>query len=107
MIPHSLDEATLASLRDRVVAVDGVRRAWIVRKAMVHFPERPLYVLGFSCTPWWSWTSQSRIDAVLRRLLDQAQLPGEGFFVCADGNGKLIAADSAASRARDCCNGRA
>jgi Zn-dependent protease with chaperone function len=44
-IPHGLNAEQLAEVR-RQVAVPGVKRAYVLRKRMVHFPDDPCYVIG-------------------------------------------------------------
>jgi tetratricopeptide (TPR) repeat protein len=74
--PHGLDAAAVARLAAALRSA-GARRAWVVRKRVVHFPERPLYVIGFEAVPWWRWTSESRIAQVQERIAHADGLPGE------------------------------
>lgn len=74
--PHGLD----AAARDRLAGAlraAGARRAWIVRKRLVHFPERALFVIGFEVGSWWQWTSEARITEVQQRIARSSDLPGE------------------------------
>jgi hypothetical protein len=51
-LAHGLDAATLESLVARLRNIQGLSRAYLVRKRVTHRPEVPLYVLGFSNDSW-------------------------------------------------------
>jgi Zn-dependent protease with chaperone function len=46
-LPHGLDEAQVAGVRE-AVAIPGVRAAYVVRKDVHHFPEKPCYVVALA-----------------------------------------------------------
>jgi Zn-dependent protease with chaperone function len=74
--PHGLDAARVRELATALRGL-GARRAWLVRKRVVQFPERPLYVLGFSATPWWRLKRDEQLAAIQRRIIDSGALPGD------------------------------
>ncbi len=47
-LPHGLGVAERQKIASFMAATPGVQRAYLVRKSLVHFPEKPLYVLAVS-----------------------------------------------------------
>lgn len=84
--PHGLDQEKLAEVRAQLRAIRGLRKAYLLRKRLDLFPEQPLYVLGFSCTPWWSLHRRKREAVVGQRIVDELRLPGELFCLSVDGD---------------------
>ena len=84
--PHGLDQEQLAALRAQLRAMPGLRRVYLLRKRVALFPERPLFVLGYSCTRWWGLYRRKKVDAIGQRLVDEIQLPGEVFVLSTDGD---------------------
>ncbi|HCL42259.1 MAG TPA: hypothetical protein DHW73_12905, partial [Pseudomonas sp.] len=76
----------LAALRAQLRAMPGLRRVYLLRKRVALFPERPLFVLGYSCTRWWGLYRRKKVDAIGQRLVDEVQLPGEVFVLSTDGD---------------------
>jgi Zn-dependent protease with chaperone function len=69
MLPHGLDEASMTALGQSLAQVGGVKRAWLVRKALKFQPERPLYVLGvLSDAPWWKRAAQNAEKELTARI---------------------------------------
>ena len=76
-VHHGLTHDQLVPLR-RVLAVDNAcAEAWLVRKTLVHFPERPLFVLCVRCkAQGWGFDKVDRHHALTRRLVPLVELPG-------------------------------
>jgi len=83
---HGLSEAALAELRRQLQQIRGLRKAYLVRKRVKYFPERPLYVLGYCVTPWWSWHLKKRAEDVQRQIGEQVTVPGETLIVNLEGD---------------------
>ena len=79
-LPHGLDAAVLETLVARLRQIEGLRRAYLVRKRVTYRPDVPLYVLGFSATSL-GFTGNARTLAVMQQLRDQVQLPGETLII--------------------------
>ena len=78
---HGLTAEQLGKLRHELMACDGVWRAYLVRKQVRHFPEKPLYVLAL--VP--SVTARPNLaESVGNRI----EFPGETFLVVLSGDGK-------------------
>lgn len=75
-LPHGLDEDALAELRAQV-ALPGVKTAYLVRKEVAHFPEKPVFVLAL--VPGWSANQLvpgNSSQRLVERVIERVQLPG-------------------------------
>jgi len=86
--PHSLGEAQLSHLREQLAGIDGVRKAYFVRKRVRHLSHHPVYVLGFSTTGPLRLHNKRRAADVQQRILDEVAFPGETIVVCVDGDNR-------------------
>jgi Zn-dependent protease with chaperone function len=81
-LPHELSEAELVPIRAAVAAAEDVAEAYLVRKAVTHMPEVPLYVLGVTMRlPWYRYRSQTKEHDLVERLAKEVPLPGQWFVV--------------------------
>lgn len=83
---HELDCAALEALRASLRAVPGLHRAYLVKKRLQHFSERPCYVLGFSVTRFWQMLNQKRIEVARDKIRQDVSFPGETIIICIDGD---------------------
>jgi Zn-dependent protease with chaperone function len=51
--PHGLEAAQIDELRAQLGGIATVGKAYLLRKRVQHFPNRPLLVLAFTIKPWW------------------------------------------------------
>jgi Zn-dependent protease with chaperone function len=77
--PHGVSEAVLEKLATQLHGYPRVKEAWLVRKTVKHFPERPLYVLGVQFGGGYS--SAETDKALIAKLSQELDLPGEAFVV--------------------------
>ncbi len=78
---HGLSAEALTMLSRELFLCDGVWRAYLVRKQVRHFPEKPLYLLGLV-------PSVTARPNLVQRVSEQIHLPGETFVIVLQGNGK-------------------
>ncbi len=83
---HGLPEEVIAEVRASLKSIRGLRKVYLLRKRLNLFPEQPLYVLGFSCTPWWGIYRRKREAGIGQRIVDELNLPGEIFCLSIDGD---------------------
>ncbi len=82
LLPHELPEAELASIRALLVAAEDVGEAYIVRKAVRHMPEVPLYIVGVKMRlPWYRYRSESKEQRLIARLAKELPVPGQWLVV--------------------------
>jgi Zn-dependent protease with chaperone function len=75
-LEHGLPAEALQSLVAGLQGVAGVRAAWLVRKQVEHWPDKPLYVLGVEIK-----ASGSAARSVMTRLRSGLNYPGETVIV--------------------------
>ncbi|MDX1933795.1 MAG: M48 family metallopeptidase [Capsulimonadales bacterium] len=85
-LPHGVDENVLTALRQILLRFPDVDEAYLVRKAVVHFPEKPLYVFGVTLTHEWRRLNRDNEamhlqNALFTTISEENTLPGEGFIV--------------------------
>lgn len=83
---HGLPDAAIADLRRQLRQIRGLRKAYLVRKHVQHFPDRPLYVLGHKVTAWWSLHSKKRAAEVQRQIVENVKFPGETLIINVEGD---------------------
>ena len=68
-LEHGLDEATIADLARQLNAIPQIKEAYLVRKELALFSEKPLYVLGVTLTGYWkSVNAETDTINVLRQM---------------------------------------
>jgi tetratricopeptide (TPR) repeat protein len=85
-LPHDLGRQALDAVRRQLATRPEIRRAFLVRKQVRHFPERPLFVLGVERRlPWYGGRLQRDNLALQNRLARELELPGEWFVLVLNG----------------------
>jgi Zn-dependent protease with chaperone function len=89
-VEHGLDAAAVAAVREELVQVGGVKRAFLVRKRVVGEAAAP-YVLGIvSDAPWWRLATDRSESALAARVSERFRLPGEVVIVALRMNSALL-----------------
>lgn len=83
---HGLEPEALADLRAQLATIPGLRRVYLARKRVKHFPDRPCFVLGFSVTPFYLPYRKKRAQRVMELLQEELRTPGETLLLCVDGS---------------------
>jgi hypothetical protein len=86
--PHGLDDAQIAALRAKLRAIPGIYRAYLVRKHVEQFADRPLLVLGFTTKPWWQQHNAQRAQRIEDEIAKSVPLPHEGRIVCVEASNR-------------------
>lgn len=73
-LPHGLDDARLAEVSAQL-AVPGVKRAYLVRKRVVHLPEEPCFVIAV-VPGWRTGLPGSGSQRLVERVIQGVTLPG-------------------------------
>lgn len=82
LLPHELSETQLQVLRHEVAKPEyGIGQAWLVRKQLQHFTNKPLYVLLIAPRPDNKLRDQEATGRWVQELAAKLQLPGEGFVI--------------------------
>ena len=79
--PHGLDEEQITKLRDHLRRYTGLKLAYLVRKNVTLFPQRPAYVLGIIPQgAWFSFKSDGSGTTLINEIAQTVPLP-EGTWV--------------------------
>ena len=71
-----------AQLREKLLTVSEIQRAYLARKDVEYYPERPYYVLALVLRqPWYRLRSRARDRAVVNRVAHEVPLPGQGYII--------------------------
>jgi hypothetical protein len=91
-VPHELTDEQLAPLRALLASIPAVGAAWLIRKKLRYFPNRPQFVLCVrgTATRWWSNNSEQETDLV-RRLVPKVELPGQVLVISRHGSFAALA----------------
>ncbi|MCI0673933.1 MAG: M48 family metalloprotease, partial [Myxococcaceae bacterium] len=76
--PHGVAEEALQALAAQLHGHARVQEAWLVRKVVAHFPEKPLFVLGLHLG---KEPAQGADSQLVSELSGALHLPGEAFVV--------------------------
>jgi hypothetical protein len=86
-VAHELTEAQVDHLRKRLSSHPDCGAAWLVRKKLRYFPNRPLFVLCVRRKSARRWLSQPDRDReMVRRLSPTIELPGQVLVVARYGS---------------------
>lgn len=75
LLPHSLDAAQIADLRDQLAGHKEIAAAYLARKQLQHFPEKPFYLLALVTDTGW-WGAEEKESELVEHLLKWLRFPG-------------------------------
>jgi Zn-dependent protease with chaperone function len=85
-LPHGLTEEQVGSLTALLASQPDCTSAWLVRKELRHFPNRPLFVLCVRATESrWGFRSPERDRQLVTRLIPRVELPGQVLVIAREG----------------------
>ena len=85
LVAHQLSRDELSDLTAQLRAIPDLTRAYLARKVTRHFPERPMYVLGFKSGRWWQLYDAARGHALTHRIRQEVRFPGDALIVNIEG----------------------
>ncbi len=88
-VSHDLNAETLEAMRAVFADCPQIDCVYLARKTLEHFPEMPLYVIGFRNRRF--QRSEKKIQAVQQRLVNELQCPGEFFVLSITGDNAPVA----------------
>jgi Zn-dependent protease with chaperone function len=80
--PHGLDPVVVARLVGQLQALPGLGKAWLVRKTVRHFPDRPKWILVVAPrgVPGWFGADKKAVGLV-NELARDVEFPGDAMIV--------------------------
>jgi hypothetical protein len=80
--PHGLPAETVERLREQLARIDRVGAAYLARKVVSLFPEKPFYVLAVRPrVAWYQFRSEVKDAKLSNQLASQIQWPGEALVI--------------------------
>jgi Zn-dependent protease with chaperone function len=87
LLPHGLTAEQVEALRAQLRQYERVKAAYVARKYVEHFTNKPVYVLAVETETRWYKRGSAEADAALLMTFSQRmEMPGESFFVILNSN---------------------
>jgi Zn-dependent protease with chaperone function len=86
---HEIEPVVLDDLRAQLKKVQGLRRVYLVRKLTTHFPERPLYAVGFK-VGLLRFYSTPRVEQIKQQLATDIRWPADTLILHVEGRNRLL-----------------
>jgi Zn-dependent protease with chaperone function len=87
LLAHGLGAEEVEGLRAQLRKYDWIKVAYLARKHVEHFTNKPVYVLAVETEARWYQTRAAEADAeLLQTLTRRMEMPGESFFVILNRN---------------------
>ncbi|MBD2502052.1 tetratricopeptide repeat protein [Anabaena azotica] len=89
-LSHNLPESEVNKLRQQLSRYPQITTAYLTRKVVQFFPEKPLYVLGVvRKNNFWQFASESANSELANTLSQNIEFPYPAFFVVLNNNPKI------------------
>lgn len=83
--PHELSADNLEKLLAPLRAIPKLRKVYLVKKRVRFFPERPLYVMGYTIAAFWPWRHRELAKKIAAQIAETVSFPGQALFLCITG----------------------
>ncbi len=91
-VPHKLSASEVTKMRQQLYNYPEVKIGYLVQKVVKYFPEKPFYVLGVERRRGWLEVDSDRNDnALINRLANEVQFPGNAYIIILNNNTNNIA----------------
>ncbi len=85
--PHGLDDATIEALRAQLRTIEpAIRRAYLVKKRVLHLPRQVCYVLGFTITGTFRLHDAKKAALVSQTISQTLKFPAETMIFNVEGS---------------------
>ena len=82
LLRHTLTPEQVELIRAQIARISDVKAAYLARKEVEHFPDKPLHVLGLvAATPWYKFRTATADSDLLRTAISTIEFPAETFIV--------------------------
>jgi len=89
-LAHNLPESEIDKLRQQLSRYPQITTAYLTRKVVQFFPEKPLYVLGVvRKNSFWNFEAESANSELANTLSQNIEFPYPAFFVVLNNNPKI------------------
>ena len=87
---HGLPQDVIDALKKQIQSVPELRKGYLVKKRVKNFPERPLYIFGFTIARFLRRHNDQRAAAVREQIAKAIQFPGETIIFPVQGSNFLF-----------------
>lgn len=82
---HELSAENLEKLLAPLRAISKLRKVYLVKKRVRFFPERPLYVMGYTVAAFWPWQHRKLAKKIAAQIAETVSFPDQALFLCITG----------------------
>jgi hypothetical protein len=89
---HKLPNSEVKKMWVQLSKYDEVKEAYLVKKVVKYFPEKPFYIMGVERHRGWLKLDSDRHDnQLIDRLANKVQFPGNSYIIILNNNTNNIA----------------
>jgi Zn-dependent protease with chaperone function len=82
LMPHGLNAQELPKIQNQLRQYSEIKEAYLVRKQVDHFPDNPVFLLGYTVKRPWHTLNNERFDnLLLRKLANEFDFDYETYMV--------------------------
>lgn len=93
-LPHGLPAETVIALREKLAMHPDVDEAYLVCKEVIHFPEKPMHLLGVTLKGEWKRLNRdqdaAKLVSNLIESIEPVEMPGDSYVVVMAGETKWL-----------------
>ncbi|MBE9224247.1 M48 family metalloprotease [Phormidium sp. LEGE 05292] len=81
-IPHNLPDKEITLIYQQLSRYPEIKQAYLVRKKVTYFPEKPFYVLGITQQKaWYKWHISDQDQKLLNKIISEVEFPGQAYII--------------------------
>jgi Zn-dependent protease with chaperone function len=81
-MPHELNAQELSNIQDQLRQHPEIKEAYLVQKQVAHFPERPVFLLGYTVRrPWYTLNNERFDNLLLRKLANELHFDYDTYMI--------------------------
>ncbi|MFB2897955.1 M48 family metalloprotease [Aerosakkonemataceae cyanobacterium BLCC-F50] len=81
-IPHNLPDQEITLIYQQLSRYPEIKQAYLVRKQVTYFPEKPFYILGITQQKaWYKWHTSDQDQQLLNKIISEVDFPGQAYVI--------------------------
>ncbi|MDQ3686784.1 MAG: M48 family metallopeptidase [Acidobacteriota bacterium] len=89
-VSHNFSDEEVERLRQQLMGYGEIKEAYLVRKELKYFPEKPLYALGVRLDLPWHKQAGDKESEFIQHLVSAVRVPGELYCVALNSENKRM-----------------